>query len=80
MVKPFCLHACAVFKKRGRDTRPLSLFVYGDAAPSGHPLLLCFLVSRFAVSPVAEITTGSERLLLCLGLRPLNDDLTAVKL
>ncbi len=55
------------------------LYAKKKAALMGQPLLFCFLVSLFTI-PVTEITTGTERLLLCLGLRPLNDNLTAVEL
>lgn len=50
-----------------------------EAAGSGQPLLVNFLVFRFTV-PVAEVTTGPEWLFLCLRLRFLYNNLTAIEL
>ncbi len=50
-----------------------------EAARTDSLCIFLHLVFRFTV-PVAEITAGPERLLLCLWLRSLNDDLTAIEL
>ena len=57
-----------------------AFFIYAKrGCPGRAASAVYFLVFRFTV-PVAEITTGPERLFLCLWLRSLYDDLTAIEL
>ena len=77
-IRHIFFNTALVGKKRKTGFSCLS-FIIRKRLPVRTASTFSFLVFRFTV-PVAEITAGPERLLLCLWLRFLNDDLTAIEL